>query len=82
MSIHLKYLFNIFKKLNFYSRKTLHITGVGAQNRARSSPRKNSKCEKATRKIPTVFKISDTNFFRSFFCLHLKTAESRENPSL
>ena len=67
MSIHLKYLFNIFKKRNFYSRKTLHTTGVGAQNRACSTQRKNNKCEKATRKIPTVFKISDTNFFRSFF---------------
>ena len=75
MSIHLKYLFDIFKKCNFYSRKTLHTTGGRGRSKSRSlrskhrniAPRKNNMCEKATRKIPTVFKISDTNFFEVFF---------------
>ena len=43
-----------------------------SDEKARSSQRKkNEKTDRAniTNKIPTVFKISDTNFFQHFFCL-------------
>ena len=69
MSIHLKYLFNIFKKLNFYSRKTLHITGVGRALKIALAPLqgKTASVKKLQERYQPFLKSVIPIFFEVFF---------------